>query len=169
MSSCKLVSVLNHLNHLNHKTHKKHKKNHNDHNNHNNQAVYPQECSLFCESPVSRWTLAGSPEQELRSGESRDDCARAGDTSSSRSLRPWPRSSTTLPYVDRRRPGPWRRITRCTSRRRSGRILLPWRQALSTFPWTSKMCLPPAPGQTGCLPCLDRRSGVLRAHRGADG
>ena len=33
----------------------------------------------------------------------------------------------------------------------------PPQEALSTFPWTSKMCLP----QTCCLPCLDRRR-VLR-------
>ena len=35
-----------------------------------------------------------------------DDCARGGDTSSSRSLRSWPRISTTLPHGDRRWPGP---------------------------------------------------------------
>ena len=127
------------------------------------------------------------------SGESSDDCARGGDTSSSRSLRPCPRSSTIQPCGDRRRPvsgrwrsklrtsayghrrllhrvsgraslrSPGRRITRCTSRRRSGRILLPRRQALSTFLWTSKMCLPPAPGQTVCLTCLVRRSGFCGA------
>ena len=35
-----------------------------------------------------RWTSAGSPSQELPSGESSGDCARGGDTSRSRSLRP---------------------------------------------------------------------------------
>ena len=37
-------------------------------------------------SLVVRWTSAGSPSQEPPSGESRDDCARGGGTSSSRSL-----------------------------------------------------------------------------------
>ena len=35
-----------------------------------------------------------------------DDCARGGDTSSRRSLRSWPRLSTTLPHGGRRWPGP---------------------------------------------------------------
>ena len=118
-----------------------------------------QACSFLLCLHLSRWTSASSPGPELLSAASSGDCAHGGDMSSSRSLRPWPRTLTTQPHGDRRRPGPGRRITRCTSRRRSGRILLPRRQALSTFPWTSKMCLPPAPGQTGCLPCLGRMSG----------
>ena len=40
-----------------------------------------------------------------------DDCARGGVTSSSRSLRPFPRLPTTQPYGARRRPGPGRRGT----------------------------------------------------------
>ena len=42
---------------------------------------------------------------ELHSGASSDDCARCGDTSSSRSLWPWPRLRTTPLHGDRRRPG----------------------------------------------------------------
>ena len=48
-------------------------------------------------------------------------------------------------------------------RRSSGRILLPRRQAQCTLPWTSMMCVPPAPGRTGSLPCPDRRSGICGA------
>ena len=54
-----------------------------------------QACPFFGLCHLSRWTSAGSPSQELPSGGSSDDCARGGDTSSSRSLRPWPRTSTT--------------------------------------------------------------------------
>ena len=92
--------------------------------------VYPKRAHCFDASPFLM-DFKGQP-QELPSGESSDDCARGGDTSSSRWLRPWPRSNTTQPHGDTRRPGPGRRITRCTSRRRSGRSLLPRRQALSS-------------------------------------
>ena len=99
---------------------------------------------------------------ELYSVESSDDCAHGGDMSSSRSLRPWPRFSTT-PHEDRRRRGPGRRISSCTARRCSGRILLPRRQAQSTLPWMSMMCLPPwVPGLTG-----SRRSGRRSGYSGA--
>ena len=37
------------------------------------------------------------------------------------------------------------------------------RQALSTFPLTTKMCLPPGRGQTGCPLCLVRRKGFCGA------
>ena len=53
--------------------------------------VYPKSAKSFCLRYLSRWTSVGRPSQELPSGESSDDCARGGDTSSSRSLRPWPR------------------------------------------------------------------------------
>ena len=39
----------------------------------------------------------------------------------------------------------------------------PRRQALSTFLSTSKMCLPPGRGQTGCPLCLVRRNGFCGA------
>ena len=58
-----------------------------------------------------------------RSGGGSAVCARGGDTSSRRWLRSWPRFSTTQPHGDRRKPGPGRRITRRTTRRRSRRIL----------------------------------------------
>ena len=41
--------------------------------------------TLFVCVTFSRWTLAGSSVLELLSEESSDDCARGGDTSSSRS------------------------------------------------------------------------------------
>ena len=74
----------------------------------------------------SRWIQAGSP-SALLSDASSDDCARGGDTSSSRSLRPWPRPLTAQPHGDRRRPVPGRRRASCTARPRSGRLLLPSR------------------------------------------
>ena len=52
---------------------------------------------LFASHLCHDGPLAGSPGQELRSVESSDDCGRGGDTSSSRSLRPWPRTSPTPP------------------------------------------------------------------------
>ena len=58
--------------------------------------------------------------------------------------------SSTPPHGDRR-PPLGRRITRCTSRQRSGRILLPCRQVCRTAPWTTTSHLPPAPGQTSRL------------------
>ena len=57
-----------------------------------------------------------------------DNCARGGDTSSSRSLQPWPRSSTTQPHGTDDGQG-WGGGSR-GARRRSRRI----RQAPSTFP-----------------------------------
>ena len=68
--------------------------------------VYSKHVHSFRLRYLSRWTSAGSPSQKLASGASSDDCARGGDTSSSQSLRSWPRSLTTQPYGDRRRPGP---------------------------------------------------------------
>ena len=102
-----------------------------DDNNNNNRRL-TQVCPLFA-CHFCPWTVASSPVQVLHSEESSDDCARGGDTSSSRSLRPWPRTSTTPPYGDRRRPGLGRRITRCTTRRRSGRILLPLAAGVQHF------------------------------------
>ena len=58
----------------------------------NNNRRLSQACSFFVRRPS-----AGSTSQALPSGESSDDCARGGDTSSSRSLRPWPRVRTTQP------------------------------------------------------------------------
>ena len=83
-----------------------------------------------------------------------DGSAPCCDMSGCPSLWSWPRSCTT-PQEDRGCPGPGRRISSCTTRRNSGRILLRRRQAQCTLPWTSMMCLPPgAPGLTG-----SRRSG----------
>ena len=77
-----------------------------------------------------RRTSASSPGPELLSVASSDDCVRGGDMSSSRSLRPWPRRCTT-PHEDRRRPGPGRRRASCTTRTRTGRLLLPSRCSLA--------------------------------------
>ena len=61
-----------------------------------------------------QWTCVNVPKVALsfvrdffksRRGGGSDDCARGGDTSSSRSLRPWPRTRTTA-HSARRRPGP---------------------------------------------------------------
>ena len=48
-----------------------------------------------------KWTLAGSPWQELHSGGEGDDCVLLGGMSSSWSPRPWPRLPTTQPYGDK--------------------------------------------------------------------
>ena len=69
-----------------------------------------QACPLFFVFALVKWTLASSPCLELQSVESSDDCAHGGDMSSSRSLPPLPRFSTT-PHEDRR-PGPRRRRAR---------------------------------------------------------
>ena len=90
-----------------------------------------------------------------------DDCARGGDTSSSRSLRPWPRSGITHPCRDRRRPGPGRRITRCASRRRSGRTLLT--SGTEFFSLDLEDVLAAGSRPTVCLTCLVRRSGFCGA------
>ena len=57
------------------------------------------------------------------------------------------------------------RITRCTSWRCSGTILLPRRQAPGTMRWTLMRCLPPSADQAGSCPCAGAGS---VAHRGAD-
>ena len=73
--------------------------------------------------------------------------------SSSRSLRPWPRRCTT-PHEDRGRPGPGRRRASCTTRTRTGRLLLTSR--------CSSACTKKSPAGGG-LPawqsCRGRRSG----------
>ena len=66
---------------------------------------------LLFECHLCPRTLASSPVQELLSGASSDDCAHGGDMSSSRSLRPWPRTRTT-PHEERGRAGPGRRRER---------------------------------------------------------
>ena len=93
-------------------------------NNNNNNRRLSKACPSLLSLHLSRWTSAGSLPQELLSVASSDDCARGGVTSSSRSLRPWPRRYTTQPCGDRRRPGPGRRRGSCTSRPRSGSPLL---------------------------------------------
>ena len=75
--------------------------------------------------------LSGQPSEPLSDGGS-EDCACGGVTSSSRSLRSWPRFITTLPHGDRRRPGSGRGITRRTTRRRSG----PTQSQLSRPMWS---------------------------------
>ena len=97
-------------------------------NNHNHTTttttttgVHARECHLC------PWTPLSSPVQELHSEESSDDCARGGDTSSSRPLRPWPRRYTTPPKGDRRRPGPGSGGANSTTRRRPGGPPLPSR------------------------------------------
>ena len=101
--------------------------------------------------------LNASPQAPHGGGESDGSAPRCG-MSGCPSLWPWPRSCTTA-HSARRWPGPGRRISSCTTRRSSGRILLPRRQAQCTFPLTTKMCLPPGCGRTGCLPCPDRKHG----------
>ena len=99
------------------------------------QQQQPGVCARVC--PFLRvtfcpWTLASSPVQVLHSAESSDDCGCGGVTSSSRSLRPWPRLPTTQPYGDRRRPGPGRRGTGTSTRRHGDRSpLLPSRSSSS--------------------------------------
>ena len=68
--------------------------------------------------------------------------------SSSRSLRPWPRRCTT-PHEDRGRPGPGRRAS-CTTRTRTGRLLLPSR--------CSSACTKKSPVEGG-LPAWQSRRG----------
>ena len=58
-----------------------------------------------CVTFVARWTLAGSPSQELPSVGEGDDCVLLGGMSSSRSPRPLPRFHTTQLHGDRRRQG----------------------------------------------------------------
>ena len=103
-----------------------------------------QACPLFCS-----W-------QPLPSGESSDDCARGGDTSSSRTLRPWPRRCTTL-HEDRGRPGPGRRRARRSTRPSSGRLLLPSR--------CSSVCPTKSPAGGG-LPAWQSRRGHRSGFRG---
>ena len=118
------------------------------------QASIPR-VPLFC-GTFSRWIQAGSP-AALLSEESSDDCARGGDTSSSRSLRPWPRLLTTQPYGNRRRPGLGRRRARCTTRLRSGRLFLPSR--------SSSACTRTSTAGSG-LPAWQSRQGHRRGSRG---
>ena len=80
--------------------------------------------SLFVFAPVEYGPWASSPGPQLLSVASSDDCAHGGDTSSSRSLRPWPRRCTT-PHEDRGRPGQGRRRARRSTRPSSGRLFLP--------------------------------------------
>ena len=75
---------------------------------------------------MSRFSGKEAQPKHLHSEESSDDCAHGGDMSSSRSLRPWPRRCT-IPHEDRRRTGPGRRRASCTTRTRTGRLLLPSR------------------------------------------
>ena len=65
--------------------------------------------TLFCcVTFVARWTLAGSPSQELPSDVEGADCVLLGGMSSSRSPRPLPRTPTTQLHGDRRWQGPGR-------------------------------------------------------------
>ena len=80
--------------------------------------------------------LNASPQAPHGGGES-DGSAPCCGMSGCPSLWPWPRSCTTA-HSARRWPGPGRRISSCTTRRSSGRILLPRRQAQCTFPLTDE-------------------------------
>ena len=101
---------------------------------------------------LSRWTSAGSL-QELLGRASSDGCARGGDTSSSRSLRPWPRTSTAQPHGQK---------TAKAGEGVRGEVhgqvpgaLPPQAAGVQHFHLDDDE----APGQTDSLPCLDRRSG----------
>ena len=76
--------------------------------------------------------------REPHSGEEGDNCVLLGGMSSSRSPRPLPRTRTTQLHGDREWPGPGMG-TRRSTRPSFGK-------ALSTFLWTSKMCLDAARG-----------------------
>ena len=94
---------------------------------------------------------------EQRGGVASAGYGRTGGKSSSRCKCSWPRRNTTPPHGDRARPGARGGNEQYyTATFRSNP--LPRRQALSTFPWTSKMCLPPGRGLTASL-ASGRRSG----------
>ena len=135
----------------------------NNHHNHNNQASIPKRAHIFCASPVTM-DLSGQP-------------TGAAQRRKQRRLRSWWRhEQQSIAAVlatfqhhradgDRRWPAPGKRFTRCTSRPRSGRIFFSRRQVCSTSSSTMTSHLPPAPGQTGCLPCRDRMSGFCGTPR----
>ena len=92
---------------------------------------------------------------------------RAAQRRKQRRLRSWWRSSRSLrpgqiypplsPTGDRRRPGPGRRRARCTTRLRSGRLLLPSR--------SSSACAKKSPAGGG-LPAWQSRKGHRTGSRG---
>ena len=121
-----------------------------------------QACPLFLfASPAARWTSAGSPSQELPSGESSDDCARGGDTSRSRSLRPWPRLRTTQPYGDRRRPGPGEEV-RVEAHGEVPEELLPQPELFSLYDEEPGGRRPPCLGEPPGLPERVQRHTVVQ-------
>ena len=97
--------------------------------------------------------------REQRGDAASAGCGRTGGMSSSRCKCSWPRTNTRPPHGDRAGPGAGGGNEQYyTATCRS--IPPPRRQALSTFPWTSKMCLPPGRGLTAsltvpALPILD--------------
>ena len=75
-------------------------KNNNNNNNSNNKVSISSVPTVLLRQ-LWKWTLAGSPWQELHSGGEGDDCVLLGGMSSSWSPRPWPRLPTTQLYGDK--------------------------------------------------------------------